>query len=415
MIIRTLVYVLVATAAFLLLSCHLKSQSTKVTVYRDYDYPTPPKVTIPEIVIHPKNLFKTPDSLTSFKDYSYVNFYADYVLPNDPYLTPFYRQGNNFKPRSLLVKYLQENSIALVIDGDGDGNFDEEKIDTISTDHPEMIEREFVLINDNKNCPVTLPLRVETKFNGSTFQEMRIKNLLTYRLRYSWGVDTFSIDIYTHLQYIWCYMHSGEPKDTLSIFRLNEPFRFKEKYYKLSNLDLCANSVTLERLTGSKVIGYNEGHHIDMPLFRQLTDQNLMLKGSDLNYKSKPYLLLHFWGEWCGPCRAETETVKALDAHLEAGEKVQMVHYPWVFEKKLLQRTLDYIDQHGLSTRQSYCFGEGCSSDDAIKEQCHVATLLRVSNYPCYILINSDGKVILRNDRGDANDVVLKLKKLGLY
>ena len=107
--------------------------------------------------------------------------------------------------------------------------------------------------------------------------------------------------------------------------------------------------------------------------------------------------------------------VKLLDEQLEAGKNVQMIHYPWVFEKKLLDRTVLSIQKNGLSTRQSYCIADDCTEEAIITEQCHVAALVRASSFPSYLLINQQCKILFRSDRKGLDNLILKLKALGLY
>ncbi len=151
-----------------------------------------------------------------------------------------------------------------------------------------------------------------------------------------------------------------------------------------------------------------------MAKLRQLTDMHMM-EGQTINWGDKPYTLLHFWGEWCAPCRAEMPEVKALDGHLEAGKQVQMVHYPFVFRKDLLERTLIYIRENNLSSIQSFCGSDTCSMDETVKEECDVCSFARVSSFPNYILLDQQGKILFLNKHGSAQVAIDKLKALGLY
>lgn len=341
-------------------------------------------------------------------------FAANSFLPNDPYLVPFYNQGNNSSLRSVFFKHLRGNKIAFILDADGDGNFLEEKIDTFPGNQPALIIRKLMLTKDGQPCPFMLPLEIRVDYQGETFQRMSIKNLLAYQIKYPLGHDTLRVDIRTHIFNMQCYLYLRTPKDTMLNFRLNEPFPFNGAYYKLTNLDLCDNTVTLERLEGSKIMGYREGFYLDMVMLRHLTDIHMM-EGSTIHWGDRPYTLLHFWGEWCFYCREETPEVKALDEHLKTSKLVQMVHYPVVFKKKLLGRTLDYIRKNNLSPNQSFCISDNCPVDEIVKEQCNVCTFARVSDFPKYILLDQQGKIIFLNRKGGAEVVINKLKSLGLY
>lgn len=400
------------------MSCNLKSQSHVHTIntVRKYDYPLQPGTIVPDIISNPSNIKDLPDSIYAFAPhgYQYIEFLVQFLLPSDPYLTALFVQGKNADLRSLLFKRLRGDKIAFIMDADGDGNFLEEKVDTVPVNKPFLIMREMMLTKDGKPCPFTLPLEIRVDYQGETFQKMSIRNLLKYQITYPLGQDTLLVDIRAHQHKMQCYLYLHTPKDSIFRFRLNEPFLFKGVYYKLSNLDLCDNTVNLERLKGNKIMGYKEGFYLDMVMLRQLTDLHIM-EGSSIQWGKKPYTLLHFWGEWCDPCRAETPELKALDEHLEAGKQVQMIHYPFVMKKELLGRTLTYIRENNLSLHQSFCVSGNCSVDETVKEQCDVCSLARVTGFPKYILLDQRGKILFLNEKGGIQSAVNKLKELGLY
>ena len=260
-------------------------------------------------------------------------------------------------------------------------------------------------------CLFMLPLEIRADYQGETFQRMSIRNLLKYQIKYPLGQDTLLVDIRAHQLSLQCYLYL---KDSVLHFRLNEPFIFNGYYYKLSNLNLCNNTVKLERLKGDKIKGYGEGFYLDMVVLQRLTDKHMM-EGSSIMWGSRPYTLLHFWGEWCDPCRGEIREVKALDEHLNVSKQVLMVHYPFVLRKELLGRTLTYIRENSLSPLQSFCLSGNCTVDENVKEQCDACSFARVSDFPKYILLDQQGKILFLNKNGSAQMAIDKLKSLGLY
>jgi thiol-disulfide isomerase/thioredoxin len=383
---------------------------------RKYDYPLPPGTTVTDVISRPHNVKHIPDSIahSSPEGYQYLAFGAQFVLPNDPYLSPFYNQGNNNTSRSVLFRLLSDDRVAFILDADGDCNFLEEKIDTVPVNKPALIKRALVLTKNGQECPLLLPLEINFQYDGHTFQSMSIRNLLKYQIKYPLARDTLIIDIRTHHLNMQCYLYPSPAKDSILHFRLNEPFLFKGSFYRLTNLDLCDNTITLEKLQGDKIQGYKEGFYIDMVTLRQLTDKHVM-ESSRIPWGKKPYTLLHFWGEWCDPCRAETPEVKALDEHLTKGKLVQIIHYPFVFKKALLERTLSYIRENNLSHYQSFCGIGDCSEYEKAEEQCDVCGFARISEYPKYILLDQQGKILFLRKNAGVQVVINKLKSLGLY
>ena len=92
-----------------------------------------------------------------------------------------------------------------------------------------------------------------------------------------------------------------------------------------------------------------------------------------------------------------------------------MVHYPFVLRKELLGRTLTYIRENSLSPLQSFCLSGNCTVDENVKEQCDACSFARVSDFPKYILLDQQGKILFLNKNGSAQMAIDKLKSLGLY
>lgn len=107
--------------------------------------------------------------------------------------------------------------------------------------------------------------------------------------------------------------------------------------------------------------------------------------------------------------------VKELDEHLEKNKQVQIIHYPFVYNDELLERTQNYIKLNNLSPVQSFCISNNCSGEVKVKEECDVCSFTRVSDYPKYILLDQQGKILFINKQGGAKIAVNKLKSLGLY
>lgn len=406
----------IALAISFLFGCKLKGQSPEIlSLSRTYDYPTKSGVIIPTLLINPSDIERPPDSLpNAFQSYQYVKLTTLNLIPSDPYLSSFYRQGNNLAPRPLLFRLLNRDSVLVILDADGDADFFEERFDTIATNTSVLLLKSLILTSGDQSCHMTLPLLIRIEYEKGAFRGMEIQNYLQYELCKPLAGDTLKVDIHTHYYLMGCYYHDPDlPADSLSMFQMNEPFRFKNAWYKLSDLDLCANTVQFARLKGDKIMGFQEGQYLDMALLQRLTDKNLMPGGQGVDWAQKKYFLLHFWGEWCGPCVAELPEVRTLDESLAAGS-VQMIHYPWVFKKTLLNRTQDCIKDNSLSLRQSYCIVGDCSPEDNEKEQCNVASLVHIRPLPQFILIDAKGKILFRGNKG-VEQAAQKLKDLGLY
>ncbi len=407
-----------ATAISFLLGCALRGQSREeIHLVRTFEYPVPGQVIIPILYISANDIEKIPDSISiRWKGYQMIHLTALNLLPSDPYLTTFYKQGKNLSARSLIFSLLDKNKAVVIFDAEGDYCFDNNTRDTINLNSPTLVFKPISLWQNGSICEITLPLMINVNTVRGEFQSMEIQNYLQYRARCLVEGDTLAINIQAHYYRMWCYYSDpGLPADSLSLFQINEPFKFKGKWYKLKNLDLCGNKISLEYIQGDQIQGFHEGQYVDMAILRELTEKNLMTGADTINWVNTPFFLLHFWGEWCAPCMEELPEVKALDQRLSAKGKVQMIYYPFIFKDQLISRTEACISSHALSRRQSYCIPKNCQLEEGGMEWCNVADLLNVHAFPQFILVGADGKIWLRTSRDDLSQTILKLQALDLY
>lgn len=131
------------------------------------------------------------------------------------------------------------------------------------------------------------------------------------------------------------------------------------------------------------------------------------INGNDVNLESLKgkYVLLDFWGSWCGPCRASHPHLKKLYAKYksdgfeilgiahEQGDKLEDNRKVWK----------NAIEQDGISWIQ-VLNNEGIKAFDAVKAY-------GVTAFPTKILLDKKGKIIARYV-GDGEEIDEKLKML---
>jgi len=117
------------------------------------------------------------------------------------------------------------------------------------------------------------------------------------------------------------------------------------------------------------------------------------------------YVLIDFWGSWCGPCRASHPHLKALYAKYKAdgfeilgiaqeqGQTLESSRKAWV--KAIEEDKIDWIQVLN---------NEGLEQFDAVKSY-------GVTAFPTKILLDKEGKIIARNV-GDGSEIDVKLKEI---
>jgi len=110
---------------------------------------------------------------------------------------------------------------------------------------------------------------------------------------------------------------------------------------------------------------------------------------SDYVGKGK-YVLVDFWGSWCGPCIAEIPFLTEIYNKYK-GDKFEILG---IAVKDKLEDTMKAIETHNITWSQILNAGE------------IPIELYGINIYPNYILFGPDGKIVACNLRGD----ILKMK-----
>lgn len=120
--------------------------------------------------------------------------------------------------------------------------------------------------------------------------------------------------------------------------------------------------------------------------FEQMNAKGEMVKLSAIKGK---YILLEFWGSWCGPCREENPNlVKTYNAYKNKGFEILGVAADNNKEQWLKAIKDDQLPWENVS--------------DLKGDKNMAALIYGISSYPTNFLINEEGIIIAKNLRGDA-------------
>lgn len=119
------------------------------------------------------------------------------------------------------------------------------------------------------------------------------------------------------------------------------------------------------------------------------------------DYRGK-YVLLDFWGSWCGPCRASHPHLRELQA--KYGPKgLEVINIAQEGGKNVREIWLKAVKEDQLTWTQIL--------NDEGMDQCDAVKLFSITAFPTKVLIDRDGKIIVRAV-GESDSIDSKLKEV---
>ncbi len=123
------------------------------------------------------------------------------------------------------------------------------------------------------------------------------------------------------------------------------------------------------------------------------------------NYKGK-VVLLDFWGSWCGPCRASHPHLKELYAKYKSKgfEIIAIAQETAKTPEEQREKWLTAIEKDGINWVH-VLNNEDKATQDLVKEY-------RVTAFPTKIMLDKDGKILLRITASATDDIDVMLEKI---
>lgn len=176
--------------------------------------------------------------------------------------------------------------------------------------------------------------------------------------------------------------------DQTQVFKLNDIFSLAGHRFKIHGLDKYGTWVELEETTDAPTSFFLQGENSSLAAGAQRIEvrQGIWdIKGKSLDGKMVAlsdfrgkYILLNFWGEWCGPCLAEIPALLRA-AREYSGKNVQFVGFAKVSR---MDKALKVVEDSGMTWPQVFL------TDDVEK-------YFEIAGYPTNVLILPNGRECL--------------------
>lgn len=174
--------------------------------------------------------------------------------------------------------------------------------------------------------------------------------------------------------YFFKYYGKNQNNDTICIG--------KGKYL-IDSISRNISKLYLRKVGVQKHFGYRVGNYINDIDLKDLKNKEFKLSSI---IDEKKYTLIEFWGTWCGPCVAMTPKVKELNK--KYSKKLNIVGIAVDDNKKKVE---NYIEKHGLNWKMAHIPKNESWNNNIIKK-------LKIDFYPSFILIDSTGQIISRDE-----------------
>jgi thiol-disulfide isomerase/thioredoxin len=175
------------------------------------------------------------------------------------------------------------------------------------------------------------------------------------------------------------HISNMQSPSNINIYGAMDTLKIGKTFYLQNFLSKKADTLILEKIPSDAMIGYEVGF-FSYNFHEKDISSNTTIGLSDFHNK---YMLMEFWGTWCGPCLSLHDNLVAfLDKH-------KNLSYLGIALDKNIDLVKKYVSNSPELKEQ--IFVDMNSGNNSMPSK------FRVTNYPTFILMDAKGKILYRN------------------
>jgi len=334
-------------------------------------------------------------------DYWEIFKLNNYTLFGKDTLKPTF--GNTAK-YTFVLSGRKNSSIVMIVDNDNDKNFSNNE-ENIFKDISNMSRSKITGSSVMLNSPIYEIKQSNLKFKIFPFpnyytstkhEELNELQIVITPFGYWYGEFEnlglkYKVALKNYLPKIESEILITKVEDSFQTINSNNYFpylkldkiKINKNIYLIDSLDNNHNKLKLKYLKENNLnlIGLREGFVLENYNLELINERKIRIKELLID---KDYLLLDFWGTWCVPCIDLIPEVKKITQQYS---NTQVLGIALDKKKELVSR---FIEENDIKYPNCFISFEGAVSKNSI------ISSQKISNYPYYILIDKNMKIIYR-------------------
>jgi thiol-disulfide isomerase/thioredoxin len=302
---------------------------------------------------------------------------------------------------------LNKDSFLFVFDKNANWNFEDDTVVKFILNEKKILN--FELLTDKEkyfNIRAEVKVTIENNELG-----LKFRPLIKYKIESPIQAFIYPNNFMTN---IVIYPNRYKDKEIPKVFYPNEFIPIDTGWCTIENIDFISKTAFLTLYSKeTKPIGSRVGYYTDLHKIKN-TVNSYFERIEKWKKSNANFTLFHFWGPWCAPCRAEFKTVMNIEKFLN-DSNIDLIHFSVCFNENDKIKTNEFIEKKAITEIQNIIMFKESFKPlvNQYREGNSVLQILDQMEYPNYILISPEGKILYRGKYSES--LIEQIKKVKKY